>query len=174
MSNIHHTTVQSATSQSMSKSCASAKRIFAIGFTAITICVLAAWAPSNAGAAPVDKSEKAAEEQPFAVYSRTCSRSPWRITSHENARHAFVAASLHRDKRFGNVFVMTGKQQKEWIQHPQLGSDATLKSCSVYRVYCKSSQQIATTTNAKDARLLAEAIKTEGGESEIVYHYSDK
>jgi len=69
---------------------------------------------------------------------------------------------------------MTGKQQKEWIQHPQLGNDATLKSCSVYRVGCKSSQQIATTTNAKDARLLAEAIKTEGDESEIVYHYSDK
>ncbi|MFP6673440.1 MAG: hypothetical protein VB878_00040 [Pirellulaceae bacterium] len=157
----------------MSKSFASAKRIFAIGFTAITISVLA-WSPCNTHAAPVDKSEKAVEEQPFAVYSRTCSRSPWRITSHENARHAFWAASLLREKSVGNVFVMTGKQPERWIQHPQIGNDTTLKSCSVYRVYCKSSEQIATTTNAKDARLLAEAIKTEGGESEIVYHYSDK
>jgi hypothetical protein len=96
----------------------------------------------------------------------------WQVTTHDNQRKAFLEASKHGERVHGNVFVMTGKRREKWSQHPRVGTDATLISCSVYRVFCKGSSLSGTTITASDASLLAEAITKGGGQVQIVYHFS--
>jgi hypothetical protein len=105
----------------------------------------------------------------YSVYAAACSRSFCKVGTFDNLKEARRVAQEHRkDKR---AWIATGSEAGAWFLVTQVREQLNLEGCSVYVSRCRAGIQLHSKTDTlKQAEALAEQLKRDGMDVEIVYH----
>jgi len=105
----------------------------------------------------------------YAVYTAGCSRSFRKVGSYDDLGQARRVAQEYRQSQ--QAWIATGNEAGAWFLLPQVREQLKLESCSVYVTRCRLGMQLHSKTGTlKQATALAEQLKQNGIDVEIVYH----
>jgi len=105
----------------------------------------------------------------YTVYAAACSRSFRKVGSYDSLSQARLVAQEQRQSQ--QAWIATGNEAGAWFLLQPFGEQLKLEGCSVYVTRCRLGTQLhSKTATLKQAMALAEQLKQDGMDVEIVYH----